>query len=554
MKKKLFVLFVASVVMSLSACKPSNNGSSVHVHNYGNPIQGVPATCTEAGTKEHYICDECGEIFLKEGENYVEVTEQDLVIPAKGHGQLEHHDAIEAGYYEPGAIEYWSCPDCGTKFSDASGATVIVNVETEKKTLRSETSALSAASSVTLNLFNAAKFSNIDQTAVKFVTINQKEAVYVSNSTKVDSALSTFGFTYEARNFAGFEFSYRLVNESEAAPIVKVGETALNNVSFNKDGAWHTVSAFQDVQNANDLVICMNEFVGEMVIAEAKIYAKVAEVPAGINPGVKEHYVDIEGNKYEMVDGALVEAGDLVIPANKVLIKFVNYDGTELSSTEYDINAMPVPPADPTRPDSDVYTYTFAGWDKEIVPATESTTYTATYNKVVVFTKYVPEGREYDLIQDFEATSAVGYSNGSTSEFVGTDVITGEKAYKFMSGGWGMFTVRMLKSGSPFTADQFRKYEKIQIHVNSSTASDFFFGNHAVWLNAGDNTVSITGEEFATVVETPNSPAFYDVEGCFIFQVAANVTITVDSLVGIYPEGYERDPYIPTEKAYTSRL
>ena len=551
MKKNLFVLFVASAVLCLSACNNAANGSSVHTHNYGNPIPEVSATCTEAGTKEHYICDECGEIFVKEGENYVEVTEEDLVIPAKGHGQLEHHEAVEAGYYEPGTIEYWSCPDCGEKFSDANGANPVANVETEKKTLKSETSALSATSSATLSLFDAAKFSNIDQTAVKYVTINQKEAVYVSNLTRNDNAVSTFGFAFEARTFAGFEFSYRLVNTSDAAPVMKVGETPLNNISFGKDGAWHTISAFQDVQNATDLVIGMSEFVGEMVIADAKIYARVAEVPAGLEPGVKEHIVDVEGNKYEMVDGALVPAGDLIIPANKVLVKFVNYDGTELSSTEYDINAMPVAPVEnPTRPDNDVYTYTFAGWDKEIVPATESVTYVATYTREVVFTKYVPEGREYDLIQDFESAVAVGYSNGSTSEFVETDVITGSKAYKFMAAGWGMFTARMLKSGAPYTAAQFRQYEKIQIHINSDASADFYFGNKAVWLTAGDNTVSITGEEFATIVETPNSPAFYDVEGCFIFQIGANVTITVDSLVGIYPEGYEKDPYIPNDRAY----
>lgn len=62
-----------------------------HVHNYGEVHTGTPATCTTAGTKDYYECA-CGKKFVKDGDNYVEIT--DLTIPAKGH-DFEHGTEVE---------------------------------------------------------------------------------------------------------------------------------------------------------------------------------------------------------------------------------------------------------------------------------------------------------------------------------------------------------------------------------------------------------------------------------------------------------------------------
>ena len=43
-------------------------------------VPEVAATVEKEGTLAHYVCDECGKIFVKEGENYIEKTEADLVI------------------------------------------------------------------------------------------------------------------------------------------------------------------------------------------------------------------------------------------------------------------------------------------------------------------------------------------------------------------------------------------------------------------------------------------------------------------------------------------
>lgn len=71
------------------------------------------ATCTEKG-ETTYTCSKCGETK----------TEED--IPAKGHAEvLKKTDAIPATCTTGGNDAYWTCPDCGTYFSDEGGKNVI---------------------------------------------------------------------------------------------------------------------------------------------------------------------------------------------------------------------------------------------------------------------------------------------------------------------------------------------------------------------------------------------------------------------------------------------
>ena len=63
-------------------------------------------------------------------------------------------------------------------------------------------------------------------------------------------------------------------------------------------------------------------------------------------------------------------------------VKFVNYDDSELASYTLHWGNIVTPPADPSRPQDDTYTYEFAGWDKTVVAVAGDTTYKAQYTPV----------------------------------------------------------------------------------------------------------------------------------------------------------------------------
>lgn len=65
---------------------------------------------------------------------------------------------------------------------------------------------------------------------------------------------------------------------------------------------------------------------------------------------------------------------------NKQLIRFVNHDGRKLQEIEVEIGQLPVYTGkEPTKDPDDKYTYTFAGWEPEIVPVSGDAVYTAVY-------------------------------------------------------------------------------------------------------------------------------------------------------------------------------
>ena len=66
------------------------------------------------------------------------------------------------------------------------------------------------------------------------------------------------------------------------------------------------------------------------------------------------------------------------------LVRFIDWDGTELQSEALHFGDLPVYTGEtPARPDSAGYSYTFAGWGTEIGPVTEDICYLARYESTV---------------------------------------------------------------------------------------------------------------------------------------------------------------------------
>ncbi|MCQ2792234.1 MAG: DUF6273 domain-containing protein [Bacilli bacterium] len=85
----------------------------------------------------------------------------------------------------------------------------------------------------------------------------------------------------------------------------------------------------------------------------------------------------------------LTSCGSTPSVVKKYTITWNNWDGTTLATSEVEENHKPVyEGATPTRPSTENYDYVYAGWDKEIVKATEDTTYTATYDHNFLYGSY----------------------------------------------------------------------------------------------------------------------------------------------------------------------
>ncbi|MBQ7530076.1 MAG: PKD domain-containing protein, partial [Paludibacteraceae bacterium] len=81
---------------------------------------------------------------------------------------------------------------------------------------------------------------------------------------------------------------------------------------------------------------------------------------------------------------AETQATFTVMQRPKYTITFVDEDGTTiLQQSQVKLDAMPVPPADPSKPATAQYTYTFSGWTPEVTTVTGDATYTATYSSTV---------------------------------------------------------------------------------------------------------------------------------------------------------------------------
>lgn len=83
-------------------------------HGYNDGVITTPAKCEEKGVKT-YTCSIC------------QGTKTEYV-DAIAHKNKEHHEAVPATCIATGTIEYWSCPDCSTNYSDEACTTAVTDL------------------------------------------------------------------------------------------------------------------------------------------------------------------------------------------------------------------------------------------------------------------------------------------------------------------------------------------------------------------------------------------------------------------------------------------
>ena len=154
---------------------------------------------------------------------------------------------------------------------------------------------------------------------------------------------------------------------------VEEGATVTGTATFDAT-LTETVNQYKITWTVNG-----EEFRTETLAYGTAIVAPEYEVPANTD----QYTYTFSG---WTVEGATV-TGDATFDATltqtvkKYTVTFKNWDGSTLQSTEVEYGAMPAFDGKPTHPDSLQTSFTFAGWDSEIVPVTGEATYTATYTE-----------------------------------------------------------------------------------------------------------------------------------------------------------------------------
>ena len=111
-------------------------------------------------------------------------------------------------------------------------------------------------------------------------------------------------------------------------------------------------------------------------------------------------------------------------------VVFKNADGTVLSTKTYYYGAEVAIPKTPTKASDNTYTYTFAGWDKEVVDCVADATYIATYTPVYI--NYTITFTDYDG----RTITTVTYHYGDTIESIANPTRASDETYTYTFNGW----------------------------------------------------------------------------------------------------------------------
>jgi len=84
-------------------------------HSFGSEIAAVEASCTQAGMLAHYECTVCHVKAVKDGDNYVEKSDAELIQAQLAHTWGDEIPEKPATCFEPGMLAHYECSVCHVK-------------------------------------------------------------------------------------------------------------------------------------------------------------------------------------------------------------------------------------------------------------------------------------------------------------------------------------------------------------------------------------------------------------------------------------------------------
>ena len=104
-------------VSSMREGAKSGDGESGCSHSQMYHCPAWSATCGSDGNIEFWYCPDCMKCF-SDAAGVNEIFSEDTIIPATGNHTPTYHEAVAATCTAAGSIGYWECSGCGRKFSD----------------------------------------------------------------------------------------------------------------------------------------------------------------------------------------------------------------------------------------------------------------------------------------------------------------------------------------------------------------------------------------------------------------------------------------------------
>ncbi len=114
-------------------------------------------------------------------------------------------------------------------------------------------------------------------------------------------------------------------------------------------------------------------------------------------------------------------------------VTFKNWDGTVLSTNTYHYGDKVTVPSNPTKSADNIYTYSFAGWDKEVVDCMGNETYTATFD--LIYNSYTVTFKNWD--GTVLSTKTYHYGDKVTEPLVPTK--QADNIYTYTFAGWDKY-------------------------------------------------------------------------------------------------------------------
>ena len=276
-------------------------------------------------------------------------------------------------------------------------------------------------------------------------------------------------------------------------------------------------------------------------------------------------------------------------------VEFVDDDGTVISTGAYELGEEVTVPADPAKEADGEYTYTFAGWDKEVTIVEGSATYTATYTKtpieytITFFADDTEVGADTFSVEDKDITvpevpAKTGYNGvwglyelATSNVDVYAIYVPIEYTVTFMNGedvvATEIFTIESTEINVPevparvgYSGGEWSEYDLSVLDNQTVTAINYTANTYKVTYNAGNGTCDTTEQEVTFGAEytlaTATAPKSYqehlgwaDEYGNVVVGSTWNIASDV-SLTAVYSEGivFESMTEVPAymEKADTT--